>query len=216
MYAQSMMTPDLLPVRPEDSVNRVLELMDDYKVRHLPLVNGEEFRGLIYEDDLMELDGETPMAALEGRPIAVDIGAHVYDIVNAFVTAEVDVLPVVSEGVLMGMIRPVQVLKFLASKAGWGTPGGVIVLEVAEADLSVAELARLVESNDAKLIASTLSTEPDSNLIQVTLKLNTLDVAPVLATFSRFGYNIRTVLHAPDVEKDLRDRYEAFMRFLQP
>lgn len=216
MYAQTMMTSDLLPVRPEDSAERVLALMDEYKVRHLPLVNGEEFKGLIYEDDLMEVDGEAPMAALDARPVAVDAGAHVYDVVSAIVLAEVDVMPVIASGRYLGVVKPEQVLRFLSTKAGWGHPGGVIVLEVAEGDLSLSEVARLVESNDAKIVASTLATEPESNLIQVTLKLNTPDIAPVLATFNRFGYAIKTVLHAPEVEQDMRDRYEAFMRFLQP
>ena len=128
MYAQTMMTSDLLPVRPEDSAERVLALMDEYKVRHLPLVNGEEFKGLIYEDDLMEVDGEAPMAALEARPVAVDAGAHVYDVVSAIVLAEVDVMPVIASGRYLGVVRPEQVLRFLSTKAGWGRPGGVIVL----------------------------------------------------------------------------------------
>ena len=63
MYAERIMNSDLPAVKPEDSAGRVLHLMDEYKVRHLPLVNGDEFSGLIYEDDLMDLDEETPMAA---------------------------------------------------------------------------------------------------------------------------------------------------------
>lgn len=216
MYAQSMMTSDLLPVRPEDSVNRVLALMDEYKVRHLPLVNGEAFKGLVYEDDVMEADGEAPMAALEARPVAVEAGAHLYDVVSALVAAEVDVMPVVQEGVYLGVVNRDQILRFLSHNAGWGSPGGVVVLEVAEGELSLSEIARHVESNDAKISASTLASQPDSNLIQVTLKLNTPDIAPVLATLHRFGYAIRTVLHAPEVEQDMRERYEAFMRYLQP
>ncbi|MGB1076369.1 MAG: CBS domain-containing protein [Flavobacteriales bacterium] len=216
MYAQSMMTSDLLPVRPEDSVGRVLAQMDELKVRHLPLVNGMEFKGLVYEDDLMGIDEEAPMAALNARPVSVDSNAHVYDLVSAIVAAEVDVMPVVQEGRFLGVVKADQVLRFLANQAGWAKPGGVIVLEVADADLSLSEMARLVESNDAKIIASTLATKDNSNLIHVTLKLNTPDIAAVVATFGRFGYQIQTVLHAPEVEQDMRDRYEAFLRYLQP
>ena len=59
MYAERIMNLNLPFVRPEDSAAQVLGLMDEYKVRHLPLVNGEEFQGLVYEEDLMEIDSET-------------------------------------------------------------------------------------------------------------------------------------------------------------
>ena len=69
MYAERIMNSDLPAVKPEDSAGRVLHLMDEYKVRHLPLVNGDQFSGLIYEDDVMDLDEETPMAAFQARAV---------------------------------------------------------------------------------------------------------------------------------------------------
>ena len=76
--------------------------MDEYKVRHLPLVNGDEFSGLIYEDDLMDLDEETPMAAFQARAVFTTPQSHLYDVVGQLVAAEVDALPVVDEGVYKG------------------------------------------------------------------------------------------------------------------
>lgn len=104
MYAQRIMNFDLPVVRPEDSAGRVLNLMDEFKVRHLPLVNGDEFSGLVYEDDVMAMDEETPMAAVEARPVSIPPNRHLYDIVGQLVTAEVDALPVVDEGKYLGCV----------------------------------------------------------------------------------------------------------------
>jgi hypothetical protein len=49
----------------------------------------------------------------------------------------------------------------------------------------------------------------------VTLKLNSEDVQPVISTFQRHAYTIQTFLHAPEVEEEMRERYDAFMRFLK-
>lgn len=214
MYAQRLMSLNLPVVRPEDSVGKVLRLMDEYKVCHLALVNGEVFAGLMYEEDLMERDEETPLAAMEARPVSVEPQLHLYDVVSRLVESEVDAMPVVHEGKFLGCIEPKAVLRFLAESTHWAGLGAVIVLEVPKNDLSIAEIARLVEGADAKVIACTTSQKDDSSNVEVTLKLNTQDVEPVISTFQRFGYSIQTFYHAPELEEEMRERYEAFMRYL--
>ena len=64
------------------------------------------------------------------------------------------------------------------------------------------------------VVALVVDRTPGSDVVEVSLRLNSPDVAPVLATFSRFGYSIRTLFHAPGLEEQMRERYEAFMRYL--
>ena len=45
MYAERIMNSDLPAVKPEDSAGRVLHLMDEYKVRHLPWSMATSFQG---------------------------------------------------------------------------------------------------------------------------------------------------------------------------
>lgn len=215
MYAERIMNLNLPIVRPEDSASQVINLMDEYKVRHLPLVNGDQFVGLIYEDDVMDVDDETPMATFEARMVFTAPNCHLYDVVGQCVAAEVDALPVVDQGRYVGCVDASSILRFLAKETHWAGHGAVIVLEVAQTDLSIAEIARLVEGSDSKVIACTTSQMEDSNNVEVTIKLQTQEVEPVLATFQRFGYSIQTFLHAPKLEEEMRDRYEAFMRYLK-
>ena len=202
-------------VRPEDSAAQVLSLMDEFKVRHLPLVNGEEFRGLVYEEDLMEIDSQTPMATLHARPVSTSPQCHLYDLVAQWVKAEVDAMPVVNDGKYLGIVDAPSVLRFLAQQTHWAEKGAVIVLEVAERDLSISEIARLVESNGTKIIACTTCQSAGSSNVVVTLKLQSEDVQPVISTFQRHAYTIQTFLHAPEAEEEMRERYDAFMRFLK-
>jgi predicted transcriptional regulator len=215
MYAERIMNLNLPFVRPEDSAAQVLGLMDEYKVRHLPLVNGEEFQGLVYEEDLMEIDSETPMATLHARPVSVAPQCHLYDLVAQWVNAEVDAMPVIDEGKYVGTVDAPSILRFLAEQTHWAEKGAVIVLEVAERDLAISEIARLVEGNGTKIIACTTSQASDSSNVVVTLKLHSEDVQPVIATFQRHAYTIQTFLHAPKAEEEMRERYDAFMRFLK-
>jgi predicted transcriptional regulator len=214
MYAKRFMTMELPIIRPEDSVGKVLRLMDEYKVCQLPLVNGDLFSGLVYENDLVESDEETPMAALEARPVSVGPQAHLYDVVTQLVQAEVDTLPVVHEGKFLGCVGAKGVLRFLAKHTHWAGSGAVIVLDVPQMDLSISEIARLVEGADSKVLACMTSHDESSSNVAVTLKLEAQDIESVMATFQRFGYTIQTFYHAPGLEEEMKERYEAFMRYL--
>lgn len=214
MYAQRLLSRDLPTARPDDPVGRVLELMDEYKVRQLALVDGDQFAGLVYEDDLLEAEETTPMALLLGQPVFASPHLHLYDVVATMVEGEVDVLPVVKDGVYLGAVNRSAILSFLTEHAAWGHPGGTVVVEVSESDLSLSELARIVESNGARVLAYTLVVQPESQLVEVTFKLNTQDVEPVLDALQRFGYTIQTFFHSPELEEEMRERFEAFMRYL--
>lgn len=214
MYAQRILSRDLPTARPDDPVGRVLELMDEYKVRQLPLVDGDEFMGLVYEDDVLEAEETTPMALLAGKPVFAAPHLHLYDVVSSMVQGEVDVLPVVKEGKYLGAVNRAAILAFLTEHAGWGHPGGTVVVEVPEVDLSLSELARIVESNGARVLAYTLVAQPENQQVEVTFKLNTQDVEPLLDALQRFGYTIQTFFHSPELEEEMRERFEAFMRYL--
>ncbi|HBP45524.1 MAG TPA: hypothetical protein DD635_06445 [Flavobacteriales bacterium] len=215
MYAERIMNSDLPAVKPEDPAGRVLHLMDEYKVRHLPLVNGDEFSGLIYEDDVINMDEEMPMAAFQARAVYTTPKSHLYDVVGQLVAAEVDALPVVDEGTYKGCVNAASVVHFLAEQSHWAARGGVVILEVPEGDLSISEVARLAEDGGTRVIACTTSNLENSSNVEVTLKVETEDIEPVIQTFQRFGYSIQSFFHAPQFEEEMRERYDAFMRFLK-
>jgi len=214
MDAQRLMRTEVPPARSEDSAERALDLMDTFKVRALPVLDGDAFKGLVFEGDALSVEPEVAVGQLALRPVAVDPETDVLEVVSRFIAAETDVLPVVRDGRFLGAIQAQDVVRFLAERAGWAAEGGIVVLEVPESDVSVAEFARLVEGNGVKVLALVVDRTPGSEVVEVSMRLNTPDVAPVLATFSRFGYTIRTLFHAPGLEEQMRERYEAFMRYL--
>ena len=91
----------------------------------------------------------------------------------------------------------------------------MVILEVPEGDLSISEVARLAEGAGTRVIACTTSQPENSSNVEVTIKVATEDIEPVIQTFQRFGYSIQSFLHAPQLEEEMRERYDAFMRYLR-
>ena len=94
-------------------------------------------------------------------------------------------------------------------------PGGVIVLEMNAYDYSLAQIARIVEDNDAKILSSNVTSINNSFKIEVTLKINHTDLTSIIRSFMRFDYTIKASLQGKNRHEDvLRNNYDQFMLYL--
>lgn len=73
-------------------------------------------------------------------------------------------------------------LEKFADMASLKEPGGVIVLELNTNDYYLTEIAKIVESNDAKILSLYISSPTDSTKLEVTLKINRTDLSSILQT----------------------------------
>jgi acetoin utilization protein AcuB len=51
-------------------------------------------------------------------------------------------------------------------------------------------------------------------LIDLTLKINDIDLNPVIQTFERYNYTIKATFAEKDDLDDLKERYDALMNYL--
>ena len=93
-------------------------------------------------------------------------------------------------------------------------PGSIITLEMNIRDYSMVEIAKIVESDDAKILASYLTSSIDTTKLEVTIKVNKTDITRILHTFSRYDYTVTASYNESEYYEDLKQRYEAFMRYL--
>ncbi|HRB40824.1 MAG TPA: CBS domain-containing protein, partial [Bacteroidia bacterium] len=94
------------------------------------------------------------------------------------------------------------------------TPGGIIILNVERKNYSMQEIARITESNGALILSSSVNQLPDSEIFEVTLKVDKLDLSRILAGFYRMDYNVVASYQTTDLPTDIEDRYQAFMTYL--
>jgi hypothetical protein len=93
--------------------------------------------------------------------------------------------------------------------------GGIIVLEMMPHEYSLHDIAKIVESNDAKILSSYIKSDPNKSSMEVTLKLNKIDLSSVLRTFDRYSYNIKASYGDDSkLETLYYDRYEMFMNYI--
>ena len=108
-----------------------------------------------------------------------------------------------------------QLIQSIGEMAAVKLPGGMIVLEMNANDYSLAQIARIVEDNNAKILSSYITSSVDSMKMEVTLKINRVDLTSIIQTFLRFDYTIKASYQSNDRNEDvLRNNYDQFMMYL--
>jgi glycine cleavage system regulatory protein len=93
--------------------------------------------------------------------------------------------------------------------------GGILVLEMNQVDYSLAQIAQIVESNNAKILSSYITSNEESTHTEVTLKINTSNLTSIIRTFERYDYQVKAAYQDKDAEEDLRQRFDALMNFMK-
>lgn len=211
------MTDAIVPLRTSDTGEEALSTMNEFYVRHLPIVNNEQLLGLLSEDDILDNDIEEAVGSyrLDNLRARVRGHDHLYEVMRMMTEYQVTVAPVVdSQDRYIGMITQEDLLRAFADWHPFREPGGIVVLEVARQDYSMTEIARIVESENAIILSSAIHAYPDSARLDVTLKINRQNIVPVLASFERFNYQVKASFGETDYYDTLKERYEALMSYL--
>ena len=218
MLAIELNTNIIPHLRLEDSVSKALHLMTDFKVSHLPVVSEEKFLGLISEDDLLDAENKKLTLQVFKEELiksSVKENAHFFRAVTFSNEFQTNVVPVTNEeGGLVGTITGPVLLKALGSFAGAQEIGGMIVLEMESNQFSISEISRIVESNEATITHLNTLIHPDTGLLNVTININKLELATIIASFERYEYNVIYYFGEQKFESDIHSNYRHLMNYL--
>lgn len=193
--------------------------MEVFRISHLPIVNHQEFLGLISDTDIFDMN--TPDEAIGNHKLSlikpfVLLDQHIFDVVAIASVLKLSVVPVLDEkNIYKGVIKASDLIDRIAEMSSLKEPGGIIIISLHQNDYSLSQIAQIIESNDAKVLNLYISSPPESTKMELTIKLNTANIAPIIRTFERFDYEI-TYWHGDDdaMDRFYSDRYDSLMRYL--
>ncbi|MFT5762948.1 MAG: acetoin utilization protein AcuB [Saprospiraceae bacterium] len=217
MIAANLLSQTIVPLKTSDTGEEALSFMSDFYVKHLPIVNNKQLLGLISEDDIMNNDIMEAVGSFQlsmSRPY-VKNRDHIFEVMRIMSEFNLTVIPVVDEeDNYLGMISQDDLLRFFARIGSFTEPGSIVVLEMSKQDYSLAQISRVVESENAAVLSSFITTNLDSTKIDVTIKVNRPEISNMLATFQRFDYTVKASFQESEYFETLKDRYDSLMSFL--
>ena len=218
MLARDLITDAIPPLKTSDTGLKALSWMEEFKVFHLPIVNNVDFLGLISEEDILNLNapedpiGNHPLSLM--RPYVKE-DQHIYDVLKLIDKLKTTIVPVLDEeDHYMGLITLTDLMHHMSGIASIQDPGGIIVLELNNNDYSLSEIAHIVEGDDASIISSYITSEPESRKMELTIKVSKADVTRILSSFYRHNYTVKASFHQSEFSDNMKNRFDSFMNYL--
>lgn len=219
MIAEELINHMLPPLKPTDEAGKAIAWMEEFRCNQLPVLDGGKFLGFILEEIILERNDLTKKISdleLVGAHCRVVADAHFYEVLKMAGDNKLQMVAVVNDlQQYEGVITVADIMVSFAQTAAVQMPGSILVLSMDLTDYSLAELARLVEENNAKILSSTMAEDPlDKGKIKLTIKINQEDLTRITATLERFGYRIIASYHNAHNEEPNKDRLDMLMRYL--
>ncbi len=219
MIAKDLISDVIPSLRTSDTGQIALNWMEIFRISHLPIVNNQDFLGLISDADIYDIN--QPDEPIGNHRLTlfkpyVDLDTHIFDVIGMASRMSLSVVPVLDEKKhYKGVILVSDIVGYLAKISGLDMPGGVIVLQVLERDYSLAQISQIVESNNARVLSSYITSHSESTGLEITLKVNTSNLASIVRTFERYGYEVKTWLTDDDsLDRFYSDRFDMLMKYL--
>ncbi|MEO8771429.1 MAG: CBS domain-containing protein [Ferruginibacter sp.] len=218
MLTNELINNNIPRLQLQDTVSKALQLINDFKLTHLPVVSEEKFLGLISEEDLLDAsDEKLPIEVLQQHFLHTSVAdnVHFLNAVNNSIQYDTNVVPVVkAENEFVGVITSSDLLKTLGNFSGANEIGGIIVLEMERVQFAISEISRIVESNDCTILHLNTTVHPVTGLLTVTLHINKKEIATVVATFERYDYQVLFQFGIENFENEIDNNYRHLMNYL--
>lgn len=219
LLAEDLLNQMIPPLKGTDSAAKAARWLDEFHVDQLPVLDNRHYRGLVTEADLADFDD--PNTLLSELPLGytdvfVRPDQHFYRVMELAIENKIQLVPVVDEQQeYAGVVTISDALAAFGLQPAGGQ-GGIIVLSMEERDYSLSQISRYVEENDAKILSAHVAQdEHDPYRIRLTLKLNTDNMARIIATLERFNYSVTAQFSGISaVDEGEQERYDALLRYL--
>ncbi|WP_026210762.1 CBS domain-containing protein [Flexithrix dorotheae] len=220
MVAKKYIDKGIPSLKPSDTVGFAKDLLEEYSFNWLPVVENQQYLGLFSDSflsDFTKEDEKIELFELKNKDLKVHDNYHFFELARISKENQLDLIPVLNEeNKYKGAINVKDAALDFAEKLGGQSIGGIIVISIATIDYTLAEISRLIESNEAKVLSSFVEINSLNNAeLLVTIKVNTVDLTRIIATFERFGYSIVAKFHDYETQNFESDHLDSLLKYLE-
>lgn len=179
---------------------------------HYPILDASHhLLGIIEEEELPHYERGTVYDIAPG--LCVQWPIHPYICMAKMKEQESNVLFVFDQGVYQGAITYASLIHYFQSHSGIHMSSAVLSLVVPSYIFSLAEVARIAESEGLK-IASYHQSWLDADTLGVDLVFLENDLKRIVGILENKGYQVSNVFNEEGLQEHLKDRYENLMTYL--
>ena len=220
MIAKDLINYMIPPLKPQDPISKVKQWMEELRLSELPVIEEGRFLGIIDEEMLFNEELKYKNVSdypLVGQECKVNENVHYYEVLRTSNSEGFRIVAVIDAmQQFLGVISIEDVVEAFAKSSSVSTPGAIISLRLKFHDYSLAEISRVIESNEAKILSCYLaphSEEPAD--LQLTLKINKQEISHIISSLEQAGFRVESSFNTLNSSFDEKERIDSLMKYLK-
>ncbi len=199
MQVHKEMAKKVITISPGTGIMKAMELMRKASIRHLPVVEGSDFLGLVTEGVLREasllsmIDRVSIEDVMIKSPVTISPDASIEEAARLIFTHRIGGLPVVRGKELVGMITTVDILRAFLRLMGILKSSSRIDLILGENPEGFEEVSKVCRDCGSEIISVGMSNHKDRKRRVYYFRLARNNVAPIVTTLKERGYKVLSV-----------------------
>ena len=207
MLVRKKMHKDLVSITKDERMTLAKKIMKEKNIRHLPVVDGKKLVGLVTNMDIRKAEA-SPATSLEIRELhylldKLTVGEIMTrnvltispDISNEEATTllhdnKIGCLPVVEDGILVGMITENDVMEILIEVMGMKEKGSRLEVVVDDKPGALADITRIIKEHNVNITSVVTDIADEAGKRVVVFKLKTFYFEPIKKALEGAGFPV--------------------------
>jgi acetoin utilization protein AcuB len=207
MLVRKKMKKDLFTITKDERMTVAKKIIKEKNIRHLPVVDGKKLIGLVTNMDIRKAEA-SPATSLEIRElhylldkltvgeimtrnvITISPDISIEEATTLLHDNKIGCLPVVEDGVLVGMITENDVMEILIEVMGMKEKGSRLEVIVDDKPGALADITRIIKEHNVNItsVVTDIADEPGKRL--VVFKLKTFYFEPIKKALEGAGFPV--------------------------
>lgn len=204
MIVEEIMKKDVTTLSPEESIRSAISIMNDKRIRHIPIVNDDkQIIGIISDRDIR--DAKPSILGLESLENMLDmpvkeimktdvITGHPLDFVEEvsaiFYEHRISCLPIEKEGKLVGIITETDLLHTFVQLTGANQPGSQMEVKVPNKAGILADVVTIIKNHRVNISSVLVYPDKDPQYKVLVFRIQTMNPMGIITSLKTEGYTV--------------------------
>lgn len=207
MLVRKKMKTDLITITKNERMTVAKKILEEKKIRHLPVVEGKKLIGLVTNMDIRKAEA-SPATSLEIRElhylldkltvgeimtrnvITISPDVSVEEAATIMHDNKIGCLPVVEDGNLVGIITENDVMEILINVMGMKEKGSRLEILAEDKPGALAEITRIIKEHNVNIISVVTDVAEEPGKRVVIFKLKTFYFEPIKKALEAAGFPV--------------------------
>jgi acetoin utilization protein AcuB len=204
---EQWMTREVITVPPHEKITDAFELMQSQGIRHLPVIEDGELKGLVTDRDIRLALIPSPLATPEERVyhlgalervdeimttdlITVTPSTMIEEAAKLMAKYKIGAVPVVAQGQLVGILSETDILRVFIEMLETIQSSSRLDVVLGEKPSALDEVYRLIQASPAKVISVSMSPEETPGSSVYSFRIQKTPLQPLVHTLEKAGYRV--------------------------